>query len=282
MKDSKKMALLIDGDNAESNFIEQVISEAGKFGRVTIKRIYADWTSTKMSSWKAVLNKHAIRPMQKFSYTVGKNSTDTALIIDAMDIVHDGLVEGFCIFSSDSDYTGLAHRIREQGLYIMGIGRSHTPEAFKAACEHFTYVEILSTKDEDFTALPEKISKVEAKKREEFKAKTPQLQGLKVVGKINLNPIAPLNKVVAPINQQLIARAFDMAVAENTGLALLSKFSESLKKVDSTFDHRSYGCLNFREFCDKLAPYYCIYKHADGQTFSLMKKDKPTENCVDK
>lgn len=147
MNVSNKIAVLIDGDNAESALIEQILAEAGKNGRVTIKRIYADWTENRMSKWKEQLNKHAIRPMQKFAYAYGKNSTDTALIIDAMDILHSELVDGFCIVSSDSDYTGLAHRIREQGLFVMGIGKGHTPEAFVKSCESFTYTEILKPQE---------------------------------------------------------------------------------------------------------------------------------------
>ena len=139
MATENKIAILIDGDNAESTLIEQFISEAGRFGRVTVKRIYGDWTEPQLKNWKEQLNQFAIRPMQKFAYTKAKNSTDTALIIDAMDLLHAKLVDGFCIVSSDSDYTGLAHRIREEGMFIMGIGKSHTPEAFVKACENFTF-----------------------------------------------------------------------------------------------------------------------------------------------
>src|SRR3954464_7315329 len=141
-----KIALLIDGDNASAKLLSQVLAEASKYGKVTIRRVYGDWTTPHMNNWKHSLNELAINPIQKFSYTKGKNSTDSALIIDAMDIMHDKLVDGFCIVSSDSDYTGIAHRIREEGLYVMGIGRSHTPEAFVKACENFTYTEILRPK----------------------------------------------------------------------------------------------------------------------------------------
>ncbi|MBS1491583.1 MAG: NYN domain-containing protein [Bacteroidetes bacterium] len=142
-KIQSKIAALFDGDNAESGLCEQILKEISKYGRVTIKRIYGDWTNPYMKSWREQVNKHAIRPIQKFTYTTGKNSTDTALIIDAMDILHSKAVNGFCIVSSDSDYTGLAHRIREEGLYIIGIGRSQTPEAFVKACDYFIYFEKL-------------------------------------------------------------------------------------------------------------------------------------------
>ena len=146
MEDKIKIALLIDGDNAEAALIEAMLNEVAKFGRITIKRIYADWTRNQMHSWKDQLNKYAVRPIQKFSFTKGKNSTDTALIIDAMDILHAKQVDGFCIVSSDSDYTGISQRIREDGLLMIGLGRDHTPEAFVKSCDHFIYTESLDTK----------------------------------------------------------------------------------------------------------------------------------------
>ena len=138
-----KIAVLIDGDNAQSGLIEQILNEASKHGRVTVKRIYGDWTEPGMKQWKDILNEYAVIPVHKFSYTTGKNSTDTAMIMDAMELMHSKNVEGFCIVSSDSDYTGLAHKIRERGLFVMGVGRSTTPKAFVKACEKFINVEIL-------------------------------------------------------------------------------------------------------------------------------------------
>lgn len=270
MNDTSKIAILIDGDNAESSLIEQILSEAGKNGRVTIKRIYADWTENRMGKWKEQLNKHAIRPMQKFAYAYGKNSTDTALIIDAMDILHSELVDGFCIVSSDSDYTGLAHRIREQGFFVMGIGQSHTPEAFVKACESFTYTEILKPQENK-----------EAKKQSDeinnygyIKVNSPKLPGVKVVGKIDLKLIGSLkNSGVKPIKVNDIDAAFNMVVDINTGLALLSRFSEALRRIDPTFDHRNFGCSSFRKFCESLVPNYITVLHDDNVTISLKRKE---------
>jgi uncharacterized LabA/DUF88 family protein len=140
----KKIALLIDGDNAQPSLLEKIMAEAGKYGTITIRRIYGDWTLANMNSWKATLNNHAIQPIQQFRYTVGKNATDSALIIDAMDILHRGLVEGFCVVSSDSDYTRLATRIREAGIFVMGVGQKKTPKAFVNACKVFIYTENLT------------------------------------------------------------------------------------------------------------------------------------------
>src|SRR5690554_468984 len=140
---SRNIAVLIDGDNAQPKMLKEVVEEVSKYGKATIRRIYGDWTSVQMNGWKNMLNHHSFNPIQKFSYTTGKNSTDSSLIIDAMDILHEGNIDGFCLVSSDSDYTGLAKRIREEGMFVMGIGEKKTPTAFVKSCEIFTYTENL-------------------------------------------------------------------------------------------------------------------------------------------
>jgi uncharacterized LabA/DUF88 family protein len=138
-----KFAVLIDGDNAQPSLLPRILAEVSKVGFITVKRIYGDWTSTNMNSWKNSLHQYAIQPMQQFRYTVGKNSTDSAMIIDAMDLLHSHNVGGFCIVASDSDYTRLATRIREEGLFVIGVGEKKTPEAFVNACNQFIYSENL-------------------------------------------------------------------------------------------------------------------------------------------
>ena len=268
MATENKIAILIDGDNAESTLIEQFISEAGRFGRVTVKRIYGDWTEPQLKNWKEQLNQFAIRPMQKFAYTKAKNSTDTALIIDAMDLLHAKLVDGFCIVSSDSDYTGLAHRIREEGMFIMGIGKSHTPEAFVKACENFTFSEILSPIE-----IKEEPIKEEEKTEHYLGPKAPKLEGTKVIGKIDLSLIGSLKKSgIKSIDRKQIDSAFQMVADIDTGQVLLSRFSEALHKIDPTFDHRNFGFSTFRKFCEALAPNYKTVFHKDGNTISIKKK----------
>src|SRR5512136_790671 len=142
-ENTKRIVLLIDGDNAQPSLIGKILTEAGKYGSVTIRRIYGDWTKANMSGWKETLNNYAIQPIQQFRYTIGKNATDSALIIDAMDILHSRLVDGFCVVSSDSDYPRLATRIREMGIFVMGIGKKKTPKAFVNACNIFIYTENL-------------------------------------------------------------------------------------------------------------------------------------------
>ena len=147
--------MLIDGDNAQPSLIEHVLAETAKYGVVTTRRIYGDWTTPQMSGWKDSLHSHAVQPMQQFRYTTGKNATDSALIIDAMDLLHAGTVRGFCIVSSDSDYTRLATRIREGGLFVMGVGRSDTPKSFVNACEVFVYTENLAPQGKRGTQVTE-------------------------------------------------------------------------------------------------------------------------------
>ncbi len=142
------IALLIDGDNAAPKRLAAILEELSKLGTITIRRIYGDWTTMGMTGWKDLLNSNAIQPVQQFAYTKGKNSTDSALIIDAMDILHGELVDAFCIVSSDSDYTRLATRLRESGSFVMGVGEKKTPDAFVKACERFIYVENLDVQEE--------------------------------------------------------------------------------------------------------------------------------------
>ena len=207
-----KIAILIDGDNAQPSLIEKMLSEVAKYGLVTIRRIYGDWTKPQLSSWKDTLNHNAIQPIQQFRYTIGKNSTDSAMIIDAMDILHDNNVNGFCLVSSDSDYTRLATRIRESGIFVMGIGEKKTPKAFVNACNVFVYTENLISEDQI------KISKerIETKTKKEKNNKK-ELESIKI-----------------------LKNAFKMAVKED-GLANLADMGNHLHKLDPGFDPRSFG-----------------------------------------
>ncbi len=140
---AQKLAVLIDADNAQPSIVEGLLSEIAKYGTANVKRIYGDWTDPHLKSWKEVLLLYSIQPMQQFRYTVGKNATDAAMIIDAMDLLYTNKFDGFCIVSSDSDFTKLASRIRESGLVVYGFGEKKTPEAFVSACDKFIYTEVL-------------------------------------------------------------------------------------------------------------------------------------------
>ncbi|MBI2916689.1 MAG: NYN domain-containing protein [Chloroflexi bacterium] len=208
-QDRIRIAMLIDGDNAQPALFGEVIAEAGKYGLVSIRRIYGDWTTTNMSSWKEILNSYAIQPIQQFRYTTGKNATDSAMIIDAMDILYEGLVNGFCLVSSDSDFTRLATRIREKGMFAMGIGRRTTPEAFVNACEVFVYTDNLRPEADE--------------PRVATRSKT----------KGSVEPGQPDPLLV-------LKKALDMSAQED-GWASLGTVGNQLHQLDPGFDARTYG-----------------------------------------
>ena len=143
-----RLAVLIDADNAQASIIEGLLDEIAQYGVSSVKRIYGDWTDTRLKGWKSALLEHGINPVQQFAYTTGKNATDSALIIDAMDLLYSERLDGFCIISSDSDFTRLASRIREAGLKVYGFGEKKTPKAFMSACDKFIYTEILRKGDD--------------------------------------------------------------------------------------------------------------------------------------
>ena len=215
--------MLIDGDNAQAGLLTQMLVEAARYGQVTVRRIYGDWTMSNMNSWKDTLNFHAFQPIQQFRYTVGKNATDSAMIIDAMDIMHSGVVEGFCLVSSDSDYTRLATRIRETGIFVMGIGEKKTPKPFVNACDLFVYTENLVTTEKK-APRPAAKKKVEDKRAKPSKAEVEKAE----VEKAEADPM--------PILEQ----AFEMAVRED-GWARLDVMGTNLYQLDPSFDPRTYG-----------------------------------------
>lgn len=233
----KKIALLIDGDNAQPSLIGKIMTEAGKYGSVTIRRIYGDWTTSDMKGWKNTLNLTAIQPVQQFRYTVGKNATDSALIIDAMDILNAELVDGFCIASSDSDYTRLATRIREEGFFVLGIGKQLTPKAFVNACNVFIYTENLVPKE---TAARGK--------------KTGRRSSAKVEKPKKLDPLP------------LIKGAFEMAIQED-GWANLATMGFYLHQLDPGFDPRTYGFKQLSQLIKSFSDVFELrVRDIDGST----------------
>lgn len=208
-----RLAVLIDADNVPYANISEMLEEVSKSGNPTIKRIYADWTKPNASGWKNVLLEHAITPIQQYSYTSGKNSSDSALIIDAMDILYSHKVDGFCIVSSDSDFTRLATRLREAGMKVIGIGEKKTPLPFITACDKFVYIEILKS-----TA---PTAKSETKKHTSKK------------------PSAPLNKVDTKLVDLLKNSVMDLA--DDTGWTFLGELGSFILKNKPDFDPRNYG-----------------------------------------
>jgi uncharacterized LabA/DUF88 family protein len=206
-----KLAVLIDADNAQAEIIEGLLNEVAKYGIASVKRIYGDWTSTHLRSWKDKLLEHAIQPIQQFSYTQGKNATDSAMIIDAMDLLYTEKFDGFCIVSSDSDFTRLAARIRENGLTVYGFGEKKTPKPFVAICDKFTYTEILRD-------LPEENDEDENKP---VTRKAPNLKNDKALIKL-------LRDVVDDL-------------ADESGWAYLGSVGQKINIRSAEFDPRNYG-----------------------------------------
>jgi uncharacterized LabA/DUF88 family protein len=159
MENSIKLAVLIDADNAQPSIVDGLMIEIANYGTASVKRIYGDWTGPDLKGWKDILLQHSIQPIQQFAYTKGKNATDSAMIIDAMDLLYTGKFDGFCIVSSDSDFTKLASRIRESGLLVYGFGEQKTPSPFVAACDKFIYTEVLRSKTEEGKPISKKSSR---------------------------------------------------------------------------------------------------------------------------
>ena len=189
-----RLAVLIDADNAQASVIEGLLAEVAKYGLASVKRIYGDFTSQQLAQWKKVLLKHSISPVQQFAYTAGKNATDSSLIIDAMDLMYTGRFDGMCLVTSDSDFTRLAQRLREEGLTVYGFGERKTPDAFVQACDKFIYTEVLRA--EEAAPAPAKPVQKAAKKAAK---QAPQAQGKPVDAPAPPTPApGPLPRRAAP------------------------------------------------------------------------------------
>jgi len=219
-----RLAVLIDADNVPYSNIKGMLEEMAKYGTLTFKRIYADWTKPTVSGWKTVLLENAIAPVQQYSYTSGKNSTDSAMIIDAMDVLYSGKVDGFCLVSSDSDFTRLATRLREAGMKVFGFGEKKTPASFIAACDKFIYIEILSTAD---TKIETAKSPARPANRNAI-VKTPAVVSTPSILKVDRDLI---KLIKASIND----------IADENGWAFLGDLGNFLLKKQPNFDSRNYG-----------------------------------------
>ena len=207
MENTDKLAVLIDADNAQPGIVDSLIAEIANYGIASVKRIYGDWTSPSLKGWKEVLLQHSIQPMQQFAYTKGKNATDSAMIIDAMDLLYTGNFNGFCIVSSDSDFTKLASRVREAGLMVYGFGEKKTPSPFVSACDKFIFTEVLRAKTDENEAIAKKSSS--------------ELKGE--------------SKLVS-----LLRNAVE-AASDDSGWAHLAPVGSNIAKQSPEFDPRNYG-----------------------------------------
>jgi uncharacterized LabA/DUF88 family protein len=202
-----RLAVLVDADNASSSIVKELLEEVARYGTATVKRAYGDWTTTNLTGWKEVLHRHAIQPVQQFAYTRGKNSTDAALIIDAMDLLYEGSVDGFCLVSSDSDYTRLATRLRQSGKAVYGLGERKTPTPFIAACDRFVFFEVLKPSGQAANAGP-------------------------LIG--------------APDLRELLSHSV-RETTRDSGWASLSAVGSYLNKTQAAFDARNYGFSKLSE-----------------------------------
>lgn len=212
--EEKRFALLIDSDNVSAEYVQKILDELTKYGIVTIKRIYGDWTKSNSNKWKTVLLSNSIQPMQQFAYTNGKNATDSYMIIDAMDILYSDNVEGFCLVTSDSDFTRLAARLREAGKNVIGMGETKTPEAFVSACDRFIYLNNISGKEQDDKE------------------------------KKHVRSIKAIEKAITEILDENEDAGKPMTNIGEVGSRLLKKYPD--------FDVRNYGYSKFSTFCEGL------------------------------
>lgn len=232
-----KLAVLIDADNVPYSNVKGMMEEIAKFGTPTTKRIYADWTKPNANGWKNVLLEHAITPIQQYSYTVGKNSSDSALIIDAMDLLYSGKLDGFCIVSSDSDFTRLAIRLRESGMKVIGIGEQKTPKPFISACDRFIFIEVLdgaikktrkTTSAQTKSPKPAATTVITGTKKAVDPSNSEQVQQKEAPNKIDGETI------------ELIEDTLD-AIGDDDGWAFLGDVGNLIVKKKPEFDPRNYG-----------------------------------------
>ncbi|WP_412560557.1 NYN domain-containing protein [Winogradskyella sp. MIT101101] len=221
-----KLAVLIDGDNIPSAYVKEMMEEIAKYGNPTIKRIYGDWTKPHLSKWKNMLLENAITPIQQYGYTTGKNATDSAMIIDAMDILYSEKVNGFCLVSSDSDFTRLATRLREAGMQVYGIGEKKTPSPFIVACDKFIYIEILKNQAEESALETTKKSKASKSKYDSVTQK----------------------------DIRLIASTIE-DVADDDGWAFLGDVGSLLQKKQPNFDSRNYGFMKLTPLINSISDF---------------------------
>ena len=239
-----RLAVLIDADNIPYSNVKGMMEEIAKYGTPTFKRIYGDWTKPTLSGWKTVLLENAITPIQQYSYTTGKNSSDSAMIIDAMDILYSGRADGFCIVSSDSDFTRLATRLREAGMMVIGIGQKKTPHPFIVACDKFIYLEIIA----NFAAEPVTVSKENSN--------------------APVKPMPPAPKADKEVIHLISATIADLA--DENGWAFLGEVGALLIKKKPDFDPRNYGFVKLTPLIKSLGRFDIDERETDKKSIKLI------------
>ncbi|MBK5274871.1 MAG: NYN domain-containing protein [Desulfuromonadales bacterium] len=251
----KRLAVLIDADNAQASIVEGLFEEIAKFGVASVKRIYGDWTAPQLVSWKKVLLNYSINPVQQFAYTKGKNATDSSLIIDAMDLLYTRRFDGFCLVSSDSDFTRLASRLREEGLTVYGFGERKTPAPFVSACDKFIYTEILRTQ-----ALPA-IEPVSTPKKPKAKS-SGKLPATAVTAEGKPQEVPAPIKAVVPLD--VIAKVID-DISDESGWTNLGPVGNNISKLRPDFDPRLYNFKKLSELIKAYPDHFVIEERGSGK-----------------
>ena len=254
----RRLAVLIDADNAQASVIEGLLAEVAKYGLASVKRIYGDFTSQQLAQWKKVLLQHSIHPVQQFAYTSGKNATDSSLIIDAMDLMYTGRFDGICLVSSDSDFTRLAQRLREEGLIVYGFGERKTPDAFVQACDKFIYTEVLR---EEVAELP--ASQPIAKKPAEKAAESPPAKLPDAKPQQSASTEATPAKLSVPF--ELLKQAIEEA-SDDEGWAHLGAMGSYVNKVKPGFDPRLYGQKKLSDLLRKYPRHFTVEERGTTAT----------------
>jgi uncharacterized protein (TIGR00288 family) len=265
MTDATRVAVLIDCDNISHQWARAILGEVAKHGTLGIKRGYGDWTSEHLKSWRPELATYAIQPVQQFAYTVGKNSTDFALVIDAMDLLYSGTVDAFCIVSSDSDFTRLAMRLRESGRQVFGIGARKTPEAFQNACDRFTYVEVLVGEAAGRSRPASKAAAAKATAKKAAKKATP-----------TKSSASPAKKAQVRELTAMLLPAIE-ANANEDGWAALSAVGSYVVNTRPAFDSRNYGYAKLSSLVSDLPQLEVKEVPTGGSNLSvLFVRERPT------
>jgi uncharacterized LabA/DUF88 family protein len=250
-----RLAVLIDADNSSVNILSEILAEASKLGTATVKRIYGDFTSTNLQSWGKVLAEHALQPIQQYRNTVNKNASDSALIIDAMDLLHTRRLEGFCLVSSDSDFTRLAIRIREDGLPVFGFGEQKTPNSFVKACNRFFYTEILK---------PKSPSKRPREPKADKKASSDEPNNAEIANAGPTDPAPLRNFKTDKEFQAALDNALDAATPTNSNRADLGAVGNHLQKLMPEFDARNYGFKKLSDLVEQMANFKLSRRAING------------------
>jgi hypothetical protein len=259
--EQRRLAVLIDADNAQPAVIEGLLAEVAKYGVASVKRIYGDFTSPRMTQWKAALLKHSISPAQQFAYTSGKNATDSSMIIDAMDLLYTQRFDGFCLVSSDSDFTRLAQRLREEGLTVYGFGERKTPDAFVQACDKFIYTEVLRTDTsvpgDTAKAAPAAPAKKTAPQAANKASPAPSPAGAQTSAALPEVRAKPAEKLPLALIRQAIEEASD-----DEGWAGLGAVGSYLNKIRPDFDPRLYGHRKLSDLVKSQPRHFAIEERA--------------------